>query len=429
MKNLERKKILVFPCGSEIGLEVYRSLKHSTHVELFGASSVDDHGKFVFERYIGNLPFLDDECFIPNLTKIVEENRIDAIFPAMDSVITKLKENEETLKCKIIASETKTTAICLSKNRTYSFLSGLVATPKLFETLNEVNKYPVFLKPDIGYGSRGTLKAENNKSALSHLSKYPSCLILEYLPGREYTIDCFTDFKGNLLFIGPRERKRISNGISVNTKTMQLSEEFEKMANVINDSIKINGAWFFQAKERITGELVLMEVASRLGGSSSVYRAKGVNFAALSIYNAFEMPVSIMTNEFDVELDRALDTIFNIDINFNYVYVDFDDTIVINGYVNSDMVARIYKFLNEGKIIYLLTRHEGDIYEALEKYRLSNLFDEVIHIKNGEDKWRFIKHRNSIFIDDSFAERREIHQKLAIPVFGLDVINVKFGSL
>jgi hypothetical protein len=43
-----KKNVLVFPCGSEIGLEVYRSLKHSIHFNLIGANSVDDHGRVVF---------------------------------------------------------------------------------------------------------------------------------------------------------------------------------------------------------------------------------------------------------------------------------------------------------------------------------------------------------------------------------------------
>ena len=41
------KNILVFPCGSEIALEIYRSLRYSTHFKLIGANSLDDHGKFV----------------------------------------------------------------------------------------------------------------------------------------------------------------------------------------------------------------------------------------------------------------------------------------------------------------------------------------------------------------------------------------------
>ena len=46
-----KKNILVFPCGSEIALEIYRSVNKSIHFNLIGASSVDDHGKFIYENY------------------------------------------------------------------------------------------------------------------------------------------------------------------------------------------------------------------------------------------------------------------------------------------------------------------------------------------------------------------------------------------
>ena len=58
-----KKNILVFPCGSEIALEIYKSLKYSIHFNLIGASSVEDHGRFVYENYIGNLPYISQERY------------------------------------------------------------------------------------------------------------------------------------------------------------------------------------------------------------------------------------------------------------------------------------------------------------------------------------------------------------------------------
>ena len=52
------KNILVFPCGSEIGLEIHNALKYSKDFKLFGGSSVDDYGKFVYANYISDIPFL-----------------------------------------------------------------------------------------------------------------------------------------------------------------------------------------------------------------------------------------------------------------------------------------------------------------------------------------------------------------------------------
>jgi hypothetical protein len=340
------KNILVFPCGSEIGLEIYKSLKHNIHFNLIGANSTDDHGKFVYENYIGNLPFLTSEDFILELKKIVIQNKIDAIYPTMDSVISFLKENEDKLGCLILSSPIQTTKTCLSKQKTYSLLKNKIPTPKIYKIDDKSIEYPVFLKPDIGYGSRGTYKANNLSEVEFYKNKDKDLIILEYLPGNEFTIDCFTNFKRELLFIGPRLRNRISNGISVNTSTINVKNKFEGLANTINENLVFNGSWFFQVKERLDGTLVIMEIASRLAGSSSVYRIKGVNFALLNIYNAFEMEVNIIENNYEVELDRALNSVYKLSINYDTIFIDYDDTIICNSKVNLDVIKLIYSARN-----------------------------------------------------------------------------------
>ena len=187
-----KKRVLVFPCGSEIALEVYRSVNKSTHFNLIGASSCDDHGKFIFENYIGGLPFITDKDFIPQIKKIVKENNIDALYPAMDAVIEMLKSNEEEIGCKVIASKAQTTKICLSKSATYKALQGKVRIPKTYKSVQEVESYPVFTKPDVGYGSRGAKKCLNCEDLKNQLELFPTSIICEYLPGEEYTVDCFT---------------------------------------------------------------------------------------------------------------------------------------------------------------------------------------------------------------------------------------------
>jgi predicted ATP-grasp superfamily ATP-dependent carboligase len=417
---MNRKNILVFPCGSEVALEVFRSIENSIHFNLIGGSSTDDHGKFIFENYIGDIPFITDKDFVKSIKKIVEENNIDAIYPATDLVLNELKKNEKELGCKIVSSSFETTSICLSKSETYKKLKGIVHVPIVYSNVNIIEKYPVFLKPDIGYGSRGVLKAENENEVINHLNKNPNSIILEYLPGKEFTVDCFTNFSGELLFVGQRERKRITNGISVNTSSIPLDEKVKNIAHNINQTIKFNGAWFFQIKENSNGELVLLEIASRLAGSSSVYRMKGVNFALLSLFNEFNQKVNIIENNFNVELDRALENKFRINMNFNHVYVDLDDTLIIDNKVNYKLIGYLYKYINEKKKIHLITKHKYDLKETLSKYKLNTLFESVIHLKSDDRKSNYIKHSDSILIDDSFAERKEVYDNLQIPVFGVD---------
>jgi hypothetical protein len=424
---MNKLKILVFPCGSEIGLEVHRSLQYSTHVELVGANSIDDHGRFIFKKYINGIPFIDSVKAIPALKNIVQSNNIDAIYPTMDKVIWKLKKHESELGCKVIASPYETTEICLSKRSTYTKLSTIIKTPKLYENSEQINTFPVFVKPNIGYGTRDIFKANDYKDLEWFLKERnkEDYIISEYLPGDEYTVDSFTNRKGKLLFSKPRIRKRISNGISVNTKpVLDNLNEFINIANLINDNLTLRGAWFFQVKKDKNGKLTLLEVAARLGGSSSLFRGKGVNFALMSVFDMFDFDVEVVENNYDIEVDRALDIKYNISYNFEVVYTDFDDCLIINDKVNTNLIKFLYSVINAKKKVILLTKHNGQIKQQLEKYRLNNLFDKVIHIKPLENKTKYINNKKSIFIDDSFLERKKVHDELNIPVFAPDMIEV-----
>ena len=428
---MDKKNILVFPCGSEIGLEIYRSLKFSRFIELYGGSSVDDHGKFVFENYVGGFPFIKDNEFIPYLIKIIHYYNINAIFPTMDEVIAILKRNENKLSCKIISPPLNTVEICLSKLKTYRALQDLLPTPQIFSNINEIKIFPVFFKPEIGYGSRGVKKINNTNEAKKHLIDFPNSLMLEYLPGNEYTVDCFTDRYGELLFVGPRQRKRIRMGISVNTVPLKDTNcEFLKFAKKINSIIKFRGAWFFQVKRNRDNELVLMELAARLGGSSALYRGRGINFALLSVFDVFEIDVKVIDDGHDIEMDRAFDIVFKRNIEFDTIYVDLDDSLILKKMVNVPLLAFIFTMLNQGKKVILLTKHKNDLNSTLNHFRLRYIFDQIIHIDQNEDKHKYILSKKSIFIDDSFKERKEVKNKLNIPVLSPDMIeNSIFGSI
>jgi len=261
--------------------------------------------------------------------------------------------------------------------------------------------------------------------ALVFLERTPSSemLLLEYLPGSEWTIDCFSDRHGSLRFQAARGRNRISNGISVNTKPSNaFSAEFAQWAQLINKVLKPRGAWFFQAKEDAGGRPKLLEVAARLGGSSGLFRCMGVNFALLSVFDAFEKDISVVPNTYRIELDRALQNRYKIDIDYQHVFVDLDDCLLVRGRPNTQLISFIYQAIGEGKEITLLTRHAHDPDTTLKRYRLSELFDRKIHLRNGENKSDFIENESSIFIDDSFSERQDVANRRGIPTFAPDMI-------
>ena len=127
-----------------------------------------------------------------------------------------------------------------------------------------------------------------------------------------------------------------------------------------------------------------------------------------------------------LELDRAFYNNFKLDIDYNSVYIDLDDCLIIDGKVNVLLMAFIYQCINNKKKIHLLTRHEGEIEQYLVNHNLHHLFDGVVCINKGESKSDAIAHKvwgeQSIFIDDSFGERKEVKEKLHIPVMRNELI-------
>ncbi len=419
--------ILVFPCGSEVALEIYRSMKFSRHFHLIGGSSVDDHGRFVFNDYIGGIPFHKDPDFIQALASIVRQYNIDAIYPAMDDVAVTIKSSEHILGCRVIGSSIDATSVCASKISTYNKLSEYLPVPGWHLSIDDVQDYPVFIKPDVGYGSRNVYLAQNKSNADEFINTKNingHFIFCEYLPGPEYTVDCFSNRHGELVFSGARLRARISNGISTNTKaTKEFDGLFESYAEKINLILKPRGAWFFQVKLDEKGNPKLLEVAARLGGSSSLFRVQGINFALLSAFDTFDIDVSILKNSYSVELDRALYNKYSLSIEYETIYLDYDDCLLIEGKINVVLMSFVFASINDGKKIVLITRHAGDIYSSLKKYRIADVFDEVVHLTNKkEKKSTHILPSGAIFIDDSYVERMDVLEKHSIPVFSPDMV-------
>ena len=75
--------VLVFPGGSEIGLEICSALRDCKEVTLISAGmDISNHAPYVFrEHHI--LPSIEDDSWIDELNKLVDERGIDYIFPLM----------------------------------------------------------------------------------------------------------------------------------------------------------------------------------------------------------------------------------------------------------------------------------------------------------------------------------------------------------
>ena len=420
---MPKKRLLIFPAGTEIAFEILNALKYSKFVEIYGGTSADDHSEFVYKNLIKGFPYIDSEGFLDYLNQVIEEYHIDCVYPAHDSASVFFSEHMDEIKAQVIIAESRTTSICRSKKDTYEYLKGEYFIPRTYANPESVDRYPVFVKPSVGQGSVGAKKIENREELLRALEEDNTLVICEYLEGSEYTVDCFTDKNGKLMTAKLRDRQRIRAGISVRSSEYEPGDEVREIASILNRKFEFKGAWFFQLKKNSNNEYRLLEISPRIPGTMGLSRNLGINFPMLTLFVFWGYDVSVIDNAYGIMLDRAFYSAYRIDYEYSHIYMDFDDTLIIDDKVNTEAIRFLYQSLNNGKKIHLLSKHIGDIHADLKKYNISeSIFEDIIVIPVDDEKINYINYKDSVFIDDSFAERKKVHEIKEIPVFDVDMI-------
>jgi hypothetical protein len=417
-------RVLVFPGGTEIGLEINSALRWCKEVQLFSVGlAISNHASYVFAEHTV-IPSIHESGWLEALNALIIRQGINYVFPAYDDVIVALAENADRIHATIVTSPLETCLITRSKSRTYHALHGIVPVPRVYDPSAPIERFPVFVKPDQGQGSQNTYLVHDKEQLSTFLRRDTTALVLEYLPGEEYTIDCFSDRDDGLLFCAGRERTRTRSGISMSSHIVSMPE-FRDFAMAINKKLTFHGAWFFQLKKDTSGHLKLLEVGPRIAGTMALNRVLGINFSLLSLYEQKRLPIRIMTNSLQVDIDRALANRYHHNVTYATVYVDLDDTLIFKGAVNTNLVAFLYQCINKGKKLVLLTRHGMDLEQTLLHYRLSGLFDEIIRVPSRPvSKSHYIKEKNAILIDDSFSERYTSHADLGLSTFDCSMLEM-----
>ncbi len=410
---------MIFPGGTENGLEIWRSLRFCKEITLFSASSdVPNHAPFVFSRHYV-VPPVSDGKWVEAVNELIGRLRIDYLYPANSFIIDALIEDGHRLGARAVMADPGVCSIARSKRRTHELFSGRLPVPRLYAAAEEVGAYPVFVKPDSGYGGQGAGIAYDRAHLDLLIQRDPGLLIFEHLPGSEFTVDCFSA-RGRLLFCRGRERKRIRMGTSMRgvPACEARNAGFREVAERILERLPLEGAWFFQMKEDGRGRLNLLEVEPRIAGTMALHRVRGINFPLLSIFLLEGHDISTLVNDCEVEIDRALVNRYRHALSYSSVYVDFDDTLVVHDRVNTQMAQFLFQEINRGTRLVLLSKSlPGGQDAALRRWRLQGLFDEVIWLDEGQSKADFIRPEGAIFIDDSFSQRREVHERHHIPTF------------
>lgn len=221
------------------------------------------------------IPEISADSYIDALVAVCNENDISLIVPTIDTELEKLAENKEKIesasRARVLVSGFSAVSLCCDKLKTANFFKEHgFGCPEVITTediKNKNYKFPLFIKPLNGSSSINAFKI-NNERELDFFREYVKKPVLqECVSGKEYTVDCFSDFEGNIITVVPRQRIAIRGGEVLKGRT-------EKNAALIEDVKRLLKAFGFIGQITVqcfvceNGEIKYIEINPRFGGGA-----------------------------------------------------------------------------------------------------------------------------------------------------------------
>ena len=230
---------------------------------------------------------------------IVESESIDAVIFTIDPDISFFSDNIDIFKnvtgCDFLLSSPDIVKASSDKRLTEMFFITLgVNTPRV---IKPPTLFPIFAKPAKGSGSFGAQVIKNKSELDYYLDEFSNHdpIFQECISGKEYTLDCFVDDKGNIS-VSIRERLKVRGG-EVSVSIVVVDKYLEDEAKKILRYSGFYGPVTLQViKSSQDGLGYFIEINPRFGGGS-----------ILSIKAGLRIPEFILTGRSSkVEIQNGL---------------------------------------------------------------------------------------------------------------------------
>ena len=143
---------------------------------------------------------------------------VESEFPALDEA----RERFESIGCHLLVPPREIFGKTGDKLEFARFLTEIgVPGPltRAYAPGMEIERFPVYLKPQRGSGSVGTARIESAHSLHEAAHGRNGLIVQDAVDGTEFTVDCFAAAPGRVVAAIPRERIAIKAGVSVKGRT------------------------------------------------------------------------------------------------------------------------------------------------------------------------------------------------------------------
>ena len=289
-----------------------------SNIRLIGADMNDDKTMLEMVDTYYPVPRGDDPKYVDIILDICKKEKVDIVMPIMSVELESLSRNKEKFReigTIVSVSDIESLEIANDKLRLMDYMSvNGFDCPKYYRIGNadELIRYAkelgypekkVCVKATHGSGSRGfrildgrinkydrfmyekpntnLISLEEMTEILSIPEAMPEMIVMEYLPGNEYTVDLLAD-KGRVMYNCCRKSLNMDNSIMLDGVIESKKEVLDLCEKVVK-SLKLDGNIGFDLKENKNGKPYIMECNPRMTAGIPMFMAAGINLPYLCV--------------------------------------------------------------------------------------------------------------------------------------------------
>lgn len=283
--------IILTYCWNRVGYTILRTLSEKglkVWVADTSKKNICSISKFCTGSFTYPDPFTEEEAFIYVLKEKVTELKPRVLMPTHDESVVIMRHREEFPKELVIPYESEEMLLNLA-NKAWATKMAKEAgcpIPKVYQSVEEVESYPVVFKTVIGNSAKGVYfpKSKDELLALmqeSHgnvFSKDSEMLLQEWIGGTDYSVDCvrWDGFWKSSVYHALVTKT--DGGGTTTQREIVAAPELEKYAKLLLDAVDFHGVCGLDFRyDPETGKSAFIEVNARFTGGLATPVAAGFN--------------------------------------------------------------------------------------------------------------------------------------------------------
>jgi carbamoyl-phosphate synthase large subunit len=307
-----KKRLLFSGAGGSIFPYMFDVLKEE--YDVYAMDSDPKIAKLYANEKIFTVPNISDDLFESVIVDIIKENKIDVYIPGIDEEILIAISIAKKMGIEILSPSEDFVKLCLDKFNLMHVLSNQSLShieTYMGNEYTEELQYPIFLKPNIGRGSRGIKK-------INSLEEYEAYFILEeyskeevlvqpFVGGEEYTVSVTVNNKNKLIAIVPKI-VYTKQGITKYAKSVK-HQLIETVCKNIVMTLKPKGSFNVQLK-LVGSKVYIFEINPRFSTTLVLSVASGINEIDLAVKNMNKENVEYIDDFTEIKLIRRWENFF-----------------------------------------------------------------------------------------------------------------------